>query len=63
MKFKDTEIVFVTMPDVNLSLRLEAEIDRSNDGERDEYHVGTISMFHNHQRNKMMEITMVDIEK
>jgi len=63
VKYKDTQIVFVSKAGTETSYRLEAEIDHDCDNGVDHYNVGTIKFFHNNKRNKMVDITVIDVEK
>jgi hypothetical protein len=62
IKFKDTEVVFITTS-TGQKLRIEAEIDRIFDSTTDEYQIGAINLFHDNQRNKRVEITTIDVER
>jgi len=64
VKFKDTEIVFVSKRDAESFYRVEAEIDHDSDGGVDHYNVGTIKFFRDtDKRRVMMNMTVIDVEK
>lgn len=63
VKWRDTEIVFVSRPGLQTTYRLEADIDHDYDDETDHYNIGTTRFFYDNRRNKMMDITVIDVEK
>jgi hypothetical protein len=60
--FKDTEIVFVIMPD-GQNLRIEGDVDKIQEGTTAEYQIGSVKPFYDNQRNKRVEIMALDIER
>lgn len=58
---KDTEIVFFTRRGV--PMRIEAELDRVSEYSTLSYQVGTTRLFQDHERNKRVRVTSVDVEK
>ncbi|CZR61112.1 uncharacterized protein PAC_11008 [Phialocephala subalpina] len=59
--FKDTEIVFFETSDG--PFRIEAEIDRLDETKEGEYQAGATRLFKDHNRNKRIRVTTVDVEK
>lgn len=57
-KLSHTAVIFVTTGGEN-AFRLEAGFDKL--GER-EYQLGDSKLFHDNQRNKRMEVAMIDVE-
>ncbi|KAF4634051.1 hypothetical protein G7Y89_g4051 [Cudoniella acicularis] len=59
VSFQDT-MCFFFRNSQNIDVRIEADIDRSTEGE---YQIGTIRHFLNNARNKFIEIFSIDVEK
>ena len=59
--FKFTEIVFLDTPAG--SIRVEAEIDILSEFEQGEYQIGATRYFNDGERNKRLQLTVVDAEQ
>lgn len=59
---KHTGVIFVTSPS-GQDFRIEADLDLVSTCETGEYQIGTTKLFYDNQRNKRVEVTIVDIER